>query len=627
MTFMDENMPEIRCAFCLAASQRDAIPGRRDAVRLRSLEPTPLNIRAEAFTLVELMISIVLVLVLMVGIGKIFKLTSDTVGGGMAIGTMTRGDRASQVTMQNDFAGAASDSPVFMICSERVGAFLTPQDKQSDLDGDPMTVPDSTGKETNSTSVTANPPGSDLSAALYGDRNHRVDRIGFFARGQFNRQTSNDNSSFAASTPSTTSEAYIWYGHLRMNNAAYTAVGNALKANTGGVNDVNYPLPGYKSSVAGQVDNDPNSDSYEPNPIASNWVLGRYAMGLMDFNVITSAFVPSSGNPLYCLVPTTGAPNNVPLAPLGMQTLVTKVIGATNTSSNVTQQNGGTTAPFFPIGGTTNGPCYIYTGRYDLAATTINEFRAIVTSAWDVNQTAGTSPWWWPLVYEGTLAGAVTPPPAAVALRYECNPYVAKPITGTGLAQTVPYFLPHVTQFIVEFAGDYLTQNDPSPPAAGTSGYITNEAPDGKIDFYYDKSADPGGATPSLWVRKIRWYGFPRDISGSTSGGPDGKILSNNADPNLCTDVLPYRDIAAMAAAHTGPPNFETADIPISRTDYAVTNPGNAPGAGVGLAGNEHYYCVWRNAAPKLVRILMKIDDPNGRVRQGRWVEQVFAIQ
>ncbi|HWB54329.1 MAG TPA: hypothetical protein VG722_09050, partial [Tepidisphaeraceae bacterium] len=83
------------------------------------------------------MVSIFLVLVLMVGIGEIFKLTSNTVGSGMAIGTMARDDRAAQVTMENDFAGADSDSPVFMILSERASAFLTKQDKLSDLDGDP----------------------------------------------------------------------------------------------------------------------------------------------------------------------------------------------------------------------------------------------------------------------------------------------------------------------------------------------------------------------------------------------------------------------------------------------------------------------------------------------------------
>jgi hypothetical protein len=577
MTFMDENMPEIRFAFCLATSQCDAIPSRRAATPHGFF--SSFIVQRSAFTLVELMISIVLVLVLMVGIGKIFKLTSETVGGGMAIGTMTRGDRASQVTMQNDFAGAASDSPVFMICSERVSAFLTPQDKQSDLDGDPMTVPNTTGVETQTT-VSQSAGGSAVSPAFYGDRNHRIDRIGFFARGQFNRQTSDNNSSFTGLPGS--SEAYVWYGHVRLPGTTNVAAdlpdgsGTYLSPAT----TIQFPMIGYKTTNSGHVDSDTaNYGYYENNPIATNWVLGRMATLLVDQGTLDN--LTNAGASFY------PATTPILMSPLAYQTTALK-----SGTSGPTALNQST--DYAPLPDTS-----IFRSRYDLAGTTISEFRSIVTAAWNADQASSTNTWWKPLIYQ---TGNTLP------FRYECNPYISKPMTGTGLAQTVPYFVPHVTQFIVEYAGDYLTQN----PTTGAPSLTI--APDGQIDFYLDGSGN----------RHIRWYGFPRDTSGP-NGVPDGQILTATgvANYNTITDVVPLCDIVYAITGTRTLASFEQ-EVPLPT---AVTPPADYAAVTGGLAGNSHYYCVWRNAAPKLVRILMKIDDPNGRVRTGRWVEQVFAIQ
>ena len=47
--------------------------------------------------------------------------------------------------------------------------------------------------------------------------------------------------------------------------------------------------------------------------------------------------------------------------------------------------------------------------------------------------------------------------------RPQCNPTVQAPVTAATLAEMAPYFLQHCSQFIVEYAGDYLQQdNDPT---------------------------------------------------------------------------------------------------------------------------------------------------------------------
>ncbi|HEY1683973.1 MAG TPA: prepilin-type N-terminal cleavage/methylation domain-containing protein [Tepidisphaeraceae bacterium] len=617
-----------------------ANPRAAQARRLNRIDSSFIVYRSgffSAFTLVELMISIVLVLVLMVGIGKIFQLTSNTVGGGMAISTMTRDDRAAQVTMQDDFAGAASDSPVFMICSERASAFLTPQDKKSDADGDPMTVPDasSTHVETNY-SILQSAGGSALSPALYGDRNHRIDRIGFFARGTFSRQTSNDNLSYRAALGPNSNEAYIWYGHVRLpgttndnNNSATNPDGNANNYQTG--TTTFFPHLGYKTNTNNNsVDYDSTGTDYkyyENNPIATNWVLGRVAILLEDesnFGPTPSAPYWNGGKGTEHLIA-----NNAALAPLGYRTTIGTYLRTNGTSQS------GSNADFYPLPTQLTGNNgYIYRSRYDVAGTTISGFRGIVSKLYDQQQFVSNSPqWWWSMVYDTTHPTVITSnaPSPVLPFRFECNPYVTKPLTGTQMAQTTPYFIPHVTQFIVEFAGDYLTQTDPAiPSATNNAGYITDEAPDGKIDFYYDTSADSTGIQPQLWVRKIRWYGFPRDTGGALNGGPDGMVKTPPAtsvglkNSNGYPDVLPYRDIAALAPVHDVPQNFEVPDANMV-TAPSGANPDYA--AYGGLSGNAHYYCVWRNSAPKLIRILMKIDDPNGRVGQGRWIEQVFAVQ
>src|SRR5947209_17221594 len=110
---------------------------------------------------------------------------------------------------------------------------------------------------------------------------------------------------------------------------------------------------------------------------------------------------------------------------------------------------------------------------------------------------------------------------APLDVRYQANPIPQRPpqqppSTPQQLAQwasgaaagQAPIFLRGCSQFIVEYAGDFLSQ-DP------TTGIVTAAQPDGEIDYILDNVVANG--TPQF-VRRVRWYGFPRDVTG------DGKV-------------------------------------------------------------------------------------------------------
>ena len=99
--------------------------------------------------------------------------------------------------------------------------------------------------------------------------------------------------------------------------------------------------------------------------------------------------------------------------------------------------------------------------------------------------------------------------------RFNCNPMVTNPVDTQMAAQACSYFLPHVSSFIVEYAGDFLSQDT----AGTTNGTITDVKPDGQIDYYIDSAGN----------KQIRWYGMPRctDGTGQILGDIPSQTIAN----------------------------------------------------------------------------------------------------
>ncbi len=440
------------------------------------------------FTLVELMISIALVLILILGVNQVFKMSAQTVGAGQTLSDAGRDIRAAQAVMNSDFRSWAGDSPAMVInCDSSANSsskwgFLTRADELSDPDGN---------------ALTGNGGAPDAWPAIPSARSFRIDQVGFFAHGLFQRQTGNDPSTFVA--PMSSSDAWIWYGHANLINPAATN---------------SYYTPGNG-----------------PNKYGASLVLGRTVMLLR---------APDSSGNIYdnSSTPITQAyivGSNV--SPITASAHVAPILAAAAAGDGMTAES----------------------SRYDLGGTTIYDFGQRVTIA--------------------TPNSAL----ASMCFRAQCLPQVIKPLSPRGMAQSSPYFVGHVSQFIVEFAGDYARQKGDGTPNNAAGGYD----PDGVLDFDWNGTS-----------RQIHWYGLPRYSGGALQASP-------------------VRDFIKVQA-----PFEVTLPTATAQADYR----GVAPGS-----GGFSYVCAFRkgspNQMPMMVRILMKIDDPGGRIGDGPWTECVFNLQ
>jgi prepilin-type N-terminal cleavage/methylation domain-containing protein len=601
-----------------------------------------------AFTLIELMLSIALVLLLILGINYVFKATADAVGAGEAINTMSRDTQGAAPTIFGDFRNIATNPPCFIISSQIVQQFLNADDA--------ATGSDPTKYVDNGTTYTLNP-------ALYNYRSHRCDMVRFPAHGFYNRHsagTTSDNSQDLTSA-TTADDAFITISHAQLpeinNPAVFLPPTNDTTSNT----------------LASQ----------RVGAYAADWVLARTVTLMKDQTSITSVTATDVYYQLAAAGPaayynSTSNPTPLPnITPLGYDSL---------------DSNGGATV--------------VQSSRYDLAGITIEQFRRQIQDCllkWGQTAefTAGTAGtpsylWWNPLVYD-TFAAQTTPSPVVLEVgnpitaaanitpypyyalvntsagqpaptysfgnannvpnltRALCNPLIQTPLTSAAIAQMAPYFLQHCSQFIVEYAGDYIQQDNNPGDGSPNYGAMTGIGPDGQIDYVVDANGN----------KRIRWYGMPRsfyngpnptagtgapsirgyDPGNDFNASPTGQKLTIGTQTavNLqpFVDVIPLRDYWWMyAAAANGsapgtpqtPPwevdvNFDpTKDYaaPTSSATYlgnkfAVYNPPTANSA--------RYTCAWYDNMPAMIRILIKVDDPNNKVKDGPWYEYVFKLK
>jgi prepilin-type N-terminal cleavage/methylation domain-containing protein len=557
---------------------------------------SPRNSR-RAFTLIELMVSLALVLVLILGVNAIFKMASDTVNAGQALAGANRDNRAVQSMIYHDLETAVlDDGPALLIRSERIPAFRNKADEAADRDVDPagdappgpqVLAALTQDFNNNNTEGEAGVAGEQTEPLVYNARNHRIDRLAFFANHLFRRQTGTQSTATQRFLDvGTSSEAYVWYGHLKQpdfTNAPTGPTGHFLHRNPNELALVGPPV--LKSQKIN-------------NYYATDWILGRVVTVLQEH-------VP----PGQDYVRTNRVPADLPA----------RLTTPLSPDSEV----------FDPTGRAT-GLSYGWS-TCDLADTSVQEYRGRLSSFdawWRLNQGGTNQPWWERLGNQ----------------RFEGYPYPDRPLTPRGLARTVPVFVQGCTQFIVEYAGDFLAQD--STPGSNNGDILGSylpqsltgipQATDGEVDFVVVRQRLHPSQAPDV-VRKIRWYGMPRntdaenDRSGLTIfGGPAAR--GTGGQNNQMTDVVPLRDALIAAGvppgADLGPGFIEQITNLNPVANYA------ARGA-IPLNSFPVYYAKWGPSdlargsgipRPKMLRITMVVDDPNGRMGEGQTYEYVINL-
>jgi type II secretory pathway pseudopilin PulG len=626
-----------------------------------SMTVDPMTNRQSAqggFTLVELIISMALMVLVMFGVQTVFSTTQKTVGAAHAMSGIIRDARAAQSVIYGDLQQAVTqrdEMPALIIYSRREVGFRSPEDQLTDFDYNPSAGAfqgpavdgqirrmDRDGDNTEQIGEDLNDNGlldlgEDVNGnlvldwgettppAVYNERNHRVDSLGFFARGVFPRQTGNDG---VFVEPMSGAEAWIVYGHVLQPD---------FGAPTGTPQLFSHTWPGINLGAALSGAAPLNASTNPENFYASRWILGRSAMVLRaatDTNADGIGDEISGPSGLQDFVK-----RWVPIAPSGV-TNPEDSLSPLSTNSESSQ----------PLAADRS---LINWSRYDLAGTTMADYRRIVqyyiddfvvnaADPYDTSLDPGTGtseqPWYRPLI----------------SFRHNATPAPTKPHSSAGMARTAPILLEGCTQFMVEYAGDYVTQNR-DPDGNGTpdevadlvhvnygtlvdepSGSLDFLEPDGETDFvveWTDRDGDANRDADEIMTR-TRWYGMPRDVAGAVNGGPDGRIPAGLAAPTALVDVVPLRDVL-RAAGHDftiEEPVFERKYPWVWNTGTLTYDPVADYITGVGMpADGSSYLAAWGPdttdyATPQMLRIIVSIDDPRGRLNGPQTYEYVVKM-
>ena len=537
------------------------------------------------FTLMELMVSIALVLIIILGVNTVFRITSDTVNGGMALASASRDQRAATAVLSADLHNAALEQgPCLIVRSERIGAFRNRADEQADRDATAVSGVLTVDLNGNNQEGETNAPGERVSVATLNNRNHRVDRLMFFRTGLFRRQTGSGGTYV---DDETSTEAYVWIGHVRQPNNR-----SVNTAQTGGTNAAYYNpgAPDSDSTTAG--------DRNDNNRYATQWILGRSVTLLRETPLGT--FPPTQNN-YFDDVPISTTLNLSPLSP-----------GTMSRAPN---------------------PQRFSWSRYDVAQTSISQFRnkvSLYASIHETNPPSDPRMYWWNLLSDE---------------RFVAFPYPDRPMTPYGVARTVPVFLPGCTQFAVEYAGDYLKQNPETGVIEGT--YLQGPSGvDGVVDFIVVPTDHPeyvnapyvGSYKTDYRTRRVRWYGMPRNVDTSDDRVGVPMVRGQGPDPDRYLDVVPLRDILATVSdpAMLGGRDVETDRNFFERNTYRGETGYLPPAANYAatMPPDQKFVLAWGPSdlvkgsltKPKMLRFTLAVDDPNGRLTEGQTFEYVVDL-
>lgn len=513
-----------------------------------------------AFTLIELMISIAIVIALMIGVNYVFASVGQATGLTQAVSRVTRDAQGAQAVMSRDFATAdMASAPFVVIRSTATPAFRSRADYlAAPNNADPRVEldPVNTGSYITNGMTAVN------------NRVHRTDVVLFFARDKFARQTGGGtlNPGSIPVTPylsdMSSQEAMIWYGHLWLpNDDDANPFPWTPPAMTYPSNPPTYPGWGVTPAA------NPN------NFYANQWILGRFAVLLQapEGPHVVTRRTPrdATGNPIP------------PIQETRQWHIKTHPAGHPRHALRADAPSEPSATPSITL----------MQSRYDLAATSMSDLTTTFSRDDFRQGNPPIHPWWTALM---------------ATYRFQARPFgvgvAGSRLQPKDVALQAPIFLSNCSQFIVEYAGDFMSQNN-------TNGAFQSATGDGIVDFHIPTPLTP--TTP----RTIRWYGFPRDTSG------DGIIRKEDGD------VVPLRD-------------FKGSPYPFERelTGASPSLPVPTPGPGVdqypSLTVNAAYTCAWGQGSgeagdeyrPKMFRIVIAIDDPNGRFSDPLTFEYVFKV-
>lgn len=195
--------------------QLSVVSGSPTRLRAHNGQWTTDHGRPPGFTLTEVMIAVALVLVLIVGVAQIFQMTSTTVSSGQALQALTRDARAAEATLSNDVQSMVThtDQPALIIWNQRHAEFLDANHEAGEFAFE--RAPNDYFEEQRRI-LTIDSGGTPVRVppAIYNERNHRVDILGFFTSNFYRRQTPGTTGASLMPLDQTANEAFVWYGHL-----------------------------------------------------------------------------------------------------------------------------------------------------------------------------------------------------------------------------------------------------------------------------------------------------------------------------------------------------------------------------------------------------------------------------
>jgi hypothetical protein len=257
------------------------------------------------------------------------------------------------------------------------------------------------------------------------------------------------------------------------------------------------------------------------------------------------------------------------------------------------------------------------------------------------------------------------------------TPFTGPKITSATLSTCAPDLIRGCSQFVVEYAGNFYTKNVAGGAASGAlyngivnPNTIANPAsttanplppisapvpdPTGQLDFYIDANG----------AQHTRWYGYPRSVTGNAIGSqvwPNYPASNSNPlQPNtvsaLSGDVVPLRDVLASLGWATVPTalsapsvtgNFADAERFSGDSNVGSYQGGNTPFPSAGsnywtamtpsareLSSSSRYTytAAWGPDVhympfPKMVRIIIEVDDHEGRLNAPQRYEFVYDVQ